>query len=425
MPTFIRILALCLAAQGFGWAQEAGAGDGPGAPSPNQQGHSWLGLRLQDLSPALAVQFGLAQDGKGVLVADVTDRGPAQAAGLASGDVIRSFGGESVGAAADLRRLVAATPAGQKVMLGVWRSSGALSLAVTMGSRGPSTAPTLEQMGALPGPPLGLSVRALSGSEATLNALSYGVAVDQVDKGSPAEGAGIQAGDILLECAHSKVGSPQDLQGMAQQFHPGDSVLTRVLREGKSVYIVIKLNEAVLPALSPEGLTFTPITLEYSQGWEKYVGPVSFVSGYSHEGLELQSNKDFSDVITPLGDPQATQWLQSAGQKEAWGVGLGCLGVGMVIGSVADLLSEVANTEASVGKPGGTEDDFPNLVPFFALLGGGIGIGIYGLILYGHGASDRESAVDRYNQVVNGFKNLSLLVLPHSNRMALAYSQRF
>ncbi len=100
--------------------------------------HGRLGVRLQDLDPSLAVQFGLTADDKGVLVADVTDQSPAKAAGLVSGDVIRTFAGHEVDSAAGLRLLAAATDTGQEVVLGVWRASGAVDLRVKMGPPGSS-----------------------------------------------------------------------------------------------------------------------------------------------------------------------------------------------------------------------------------------------------------------------------------------------
>ncbi|HNT43404.1 MAG TPA: trypsin-like peptidase domain-containing protein, partial [Syntrophorhabdaceae bacterium] len=47
----------------------------------------WLGVSIQEITPALASSFGLA-DRKGALVADVIKDGPADKAGIAQGDVI-------------------------------------------------------------------------------------------------------------------------------------------------------------------------------------------------------------------------------------------------------------------------------------------------------------------------------------------------
>src|SRR3989304_7720153 len=51
---------------------------------------------------------------KGALVADVTKDGPAEKAGLRSGDVIISFGGKEVTDEHDLPQIVAATKPGKK-----------------------------------------------------------------------------------------------------------------------------------------------------------------------------------------------------------------------------------------------------------------------------------------------------------------------
>src|SRR5436853_3062140 len=57
---------------------------------------SWMGITVQDqLGPDLAESFGVP-NGKGVLVTDVVEGGPAERAGLRPGDVVVSFEGEPV-----------------------------------------------------------------------------------------------------------------------------------------------------------------------------------------------------------------------------------------------------------------------------------------------------------------------------------------
>jgi serine protease Do len=55
-----------------------------------------IGIQLWPLSPALARQFGLEPNTKGVLVADVLSGSPADKAGIKRGDVITGFAGEKV-----------------------------------------------------------------------------------------------------------------------------------------------------------------------------------------------------------------------------------------------------------------------------------------------------------------------------------------
>jgi serine protease Do len=68
----------------------------------------YVGLRLQEVTPALAQALG-RPDGKGALVASVEPGGPAERAGIRSGDVITRLNGQPVESGRDLSRAVAAT----------------------------------------------------------------------------------------------------------------------------------------------------------------------------------------------------------------------------------------------------------------------------------------------------------------------------
>jgi len=60
-----------------------------------------------------------------------------------------------------------------------------------------------------------------------------GVAVASVGDGTPAAGAGLAAGDVIVRLGASDVGSPQDLIGALFEYEPGDAVDVVVLRDGE------------------------------------------------------------------------------------------------------------------------------------------------------------------------------------------------
>ncbi|NIT94703.1 MAG: PDZ domain-containing protein, partial [Actinobacteria bacterium] len=70
----------------------------------------------------------------GALISQVQPDSPADRAGLQTGDVIIGFGDEAVEDARTLPRMVAATDAGDKVTVTVWRDGEKKSLPVTLGS---------------------------------------------------------------------------------------------------------------------------------------------------------------------------------------------------------------------------------------------------------------------------------------------------
>ncbi|NBC33597.1 MAG: PDZ domain-containing protein [Alphaproteobacteria bacterium] len=93
----------------------------------------WLGVRIQEISPALAERRGLP-DSKGALVVEVEPGSPAARAGLRPGDVVRRFDGRPVETIRQLTRMVGDTMIGREVILEVWRDGRRLSLDVSIGA---------------------------------------------------------------------------------------------------------------------------------------------------------------------------------------------------------------------------------------------------------------------------------------------------
>ena len=91
----------------------------------------WLGVAIQDLTPELATQFGIA-DTKGVLVSDVMDDSPAKKAGFERADVIVEYDGKPMDSPTHLRNAVAQTPIGKKVSVKLIRDKKPKTLEVAI-----------------------------------------------------------------------------------------------------------------------------------------------------------------------------------------------------------------------------------------------------------------------------------------------------
>ena len=92
----------------------------------------YLGLSMQDLTPASASQLGLSID-KGVLVAYAAPDGPAAKAGIKANDVITSFQGQSVTEATQLIKLLWQYNVGDTVNITLWRGNSQQVVSVTLG----------------------------------------------------------------------------------------------------------------------------------------------------------------------------------------------------------------------------------------------------------------------------------------------------
>jgi serine protease Do len=159
---------------------------------------SWMGITVQDqLGPDLAESFGVP-NGKGVLVTDVVDGGPAERAGVRPGDVVVSFEGEALTESYRLRWLAANAGPGRIVRMGIWRGGHLRDLRVGLVAK-PGDAPEPKVAAPLVRKdlePFGLGVEELGlagGSERP------GVRITTVDLRGDAYRVGLREGDTVLE----------------------------------------------------------------------------------------------------------------------------------------------------------------------------------------------------------------------------------
>src|SRR6266508_3161273 len=200
----------------------------------------WLGIAIQDLTDELAAGFGVSSK-SGVLVADVLKDGPAEAAGMKSGDIIVELGGAPIKEVTDLQKRVAAIPPGRPTAVTVLRDRNPTKLTVKIGEQ-----PGEETVVAAgpKGEGLGLTVEALSEEMAQAYGLRgpSGVVVTDVAHGGAAEAAGIREGDVLLEVNRRRVGSLEEFKNAVAALKPGEAVPVQIERRGAGrEYIVLKV----------------------------------------------------------------------------------------------------------------------------------------------------------------------------------------
>jgi serine protease Do len=164
----------------------------------------WLGVAIQNLTEDLAKSFDYEGTG-GVLIGDVTDGGPAQQAGLESGDIVVAFDGRRVDDMNQLRNTVAATKPGTRAKIDIVRHGRRLSKTVEVGEL---EARGFVATGSESTENLGFTVRALTPNLCARLGLDddqQGVVVTNVEPGSPAERAGLQVKDVIVAVGSERV----------------------------------------------------------------------------------------------------------------------------------------------------------------------------------------------------------------------------
>ena len=117
-----------------------------------------------------------------------------------------------------------------------------------------------------------------------------GALVDDILKDSPAEKAGIEPGDVILELDGKPVNSSNDLQSLVAQRRAGDKVNLKIWRDGKSITksVTLKKRDDDKMASNDEGVTGSGNTIEdNSNGTESF--------------------KDLGFTINPLSEKNKTE----------------------------------------------------------------------------------------------------------------------
>jgi serine protease Do len=200
----------------------------------------WVGLTLQSITPDIAESLGLKET-TGVLVTRVLPGGPADGAGIQTGDAITHFNGKEVRNTSDLSRLVAETPVGKTVMVRLQRKGAqqeaALKVAEMPADGGASAArsPTRTDLGMSVDNILEKYQRQFQLRDRT------GVLVVAVTPGGAAEQAGIQAGDVIKEVNRFSVRNMNDYRTIFSQVKGGSSLLLLIKRANNTFYVTMSV----------------------------------------------------------------------------------------------------------------------------------------------------------------------------------------
>jgi len=224
-------------------------------------GHSYLGVGVSDLNSDRVKALKLKDD-RGVEIVQVDQDAPAGKAGLKEHDVIVSFNGTPVESQEQFKRLMRETPPGRTVALNIMRDGHPQAVKVQLADRKqlessvwphpPGSFPFVTA----PTPPMPPMVdfprswnsetimRARSTVGVTLESLTpqlgdyfgvkngEGLLVRSVQKGTPAESAGLRAGDVIVRVGDQKITDNSDWSDAIRNNKDG-KVAVVIIRDKK------------------------------------------------------------------------------------------------------------------------------------------------------------------------------------------------
>lgn len=215
----------------------------------------WLGVRVQAVTPEIADSLGFGQP-RGALVSGTTAKGPAEQAGLKTGDIILTFDGKPVNEMRQLPRMVADTPVGKEVALTFWRSGETKTVTLKVAELEQAEDDGLVDTGsaedAAPDAPggqekvYGLSVTPLTRAlrrQYDINENTQGLLVVSVDPESPAADRDLEPGDVIVEAAQTEIKTAAALQAKAEEVRKSGrkSLFLLVERKGDLRFVALPL----------------------------------------------------------------------------------------------------------------------------------------------------------------------------------------
>jgi serine protease Do len=213
--------------------------------------HGYLGIGMNDVTPENAHFFNL-EDASGAIVSQVTPDSPASHGGLQQGDVITHVNGDKIPNGSALQVAVSEMTPGTKMTLGVMRNGKPVSLNLTVGqfhakSELASSDDSSDGQGNAKTGKLGLAVANLtSDARQQINAPDsvHGVVVQSVRPASPADDAGLQPGDVIMEVNRKPAESASAFVNQVHQEQNGKDLLLLVWSKGNASYRTIHADQS-------------------------------------------------------------------------------------------------------------------------------------------------------------------------------------
>ena len=203
--------------------------------------HGYIGIGISDVTPENSKFFDLKK-AEGALVTQVEPESPGAKAGLKTGDVITGLDGQTVNDAGELQVQVGQKRPGTEIRLQVIRDGKNMDVPVMLEAMGSRNGEDQSASAGQGKPRWGLGLEDLTPDvRDQLNAPRniQGAVVGNVQPGSPADNAGLQRGDVILEINRQAVQSAADASDQLRKVPAGQDALVLVWSNGGNTYRVL------------------------------------------------------------------------------------------------------------------------------------------------------------------------------------------
>lgn len=229
---------------------------------------AWLGVTLDEI------------DEEGARIASVAEGSPADEAGLRRGDIIIGIDGDRVIGVRDVMRAVRGSSKGDEMRIRIERGGDERTINVTLGGRHVTErrefrweTPEPPEPPDAPLPPrhrgfemlgsrnwLGVEILPMSDElRAHMKApRDAGLLINRVVEDTPADEAGLEAGDVIIAVGGEEVSDAGDIGRALRDRDAGDRVAVRIVRDGSERTIDVEIEERPAPRVRRRGSFVVP-----------------------------------------------------------------------------------------------------------------------------------------------------------------------
>jgi serine protease Do len=205
----------------------------------------YIGVEAQQVSETMAKALHLSEN-SGALIAGIQPDSPASRAGIEPGDLITGVNDQTVKNPRDLAVDIAAVQPGDEAKLQILHNGESRTLSVKVGQM-PNEQVATNDRTQPPQERLGVALAPLSPElrgQLDVPDGTNGAVVREVESGSPADQAGIQAGDVIVGVGGKKVNSPSEAASAIRGASKDHAVALRIIRNGEPIFVGVPLDQS-------------------------------------------------------------------------------------------------------------------------------------------------------------------------------------
>jgi S1-C subfamily serine protease len=227
--------------------------------STSHRSGAWLGVYTQSVDDEMAEGFKLASK-TGAIINEVVQDSPADEAGLRENDIVISLDGGPIKTADEMINLIRDHKVGDEVTLKVLRDGKEREFKVTLADRKPSSDDAEWSFNAPKGAKtqvfkffsdessdsyIGVELTSLSDQLRAYFGVTGdgGVLVSSVEKETPANKAGLKAGDVIIKADGNEVTDANDVREVVADKDKGAKVELTLVRDRKEMTVAVEVAE--------------------------------------------------------------------------------------------------------------------------------------------------------------------------------------